>query len=112
MCGPAIRVASLTSLGNNCFRMAAAAGWSMSKTTVMSGRGVTMQRNEADSVRDHLRVEDAVAASLPVAYLTAQIMLALAGFKPGMTVLAPGIGGSVGNATYQLSRTQGVVLAG
>jgi NADPH2:quinone reductase len=52
-------------------------------------------------------VEDAVAASLPVAYLTAQITLTLAGFKPGMTVLAPGIGGSVGNATYQLARAQG-----
>jgi NADPH:quinone reductase len=52
-------------------------------------------------------VEDAVAASLPVAYLTAQITLTLAGFKPGITVLAPGIGGSVGNATYQLARAQG-----
>ncbi len=52
-------------------------------------------------------VEDVVAASLPVAYLTAQITLTLAGFKPGMTVLAPGIGGSVGNATYQLARAQG-----
>ena len=52
-------------------------------------------------------VEDMVAASLPVAYLTAQITLTLAGFKPGMTVLAPGIGGSVGNATYQLARAQG-----
>ena len=53
-------------------------------------------------------VEDAVAASLPVAYLTAQITLTLAGFKPGMTVLAPGWnGGSVGNATYQLARAQG-----
>ena len=52
-------------------------------------------------------VDDAVAASLPVAYLTAQITLTLAGFKPGMTVLAPGIGGSVGNATYQLARAQG-----
>jgi hypothetical protein len=31
-----------------------------------------------------------------MAYLTAQITLTLAGFKPGMTVLAPGIGGSVG----------------
>jgi NADPH:quinone reductase len=41
-------------------------------------------------------IEDVVAASLPVAYLTAQITLTLAGFKPGMTVLAPGIGGSVG----------------
>jgi len=52
-------------------------------------------------------IDDGVAASLPVAYLTAQITLTLAGFKPGMTVLAPGIGGSVGNATYQLARAQG-----
>src|SRR6267154_5678815 len=52
-------------------------------------------------------VEDVVGASLPVAYLTAQITLTLAGFKPGKTVLAPGIGGSVGNATYQLARAQG-----
>src|ERR1700678_1987717 len=52
-------------------------------------------------------IEDVVAASLPVAYLTAQITLTLAGFKPGMTVLAPGIGGSVGNAAYQLARAQG-----
>jgi NADPH:quinone reductase-like Zn-dependent oxidoreductase len=42
-----------------------------------------------------------------VAYLTAQITLTLAGFKPGKTVLAPAIGGSVGNATYQLARAQG-----
>jgi NADPH2:quinone reductase len=52
-------------------------------------------------------IYDVVAASLPVAYLTAQVTLTLAGFKPGMTVLAPGIGGSVGNATYQLARAQG-----
>jgi len=52
-------------------------------------------------------IEDVVAASLPVAYLTAQITLTLAGFKAGKTVLAPGIGGSVGNATYQLARAQG-----
>ena len=52
-------------------------------------------------------IEDVVAASLPVAYLTAQVTLTLAGFKPGMAVLAPGIGGSVGNATYQLARAQG-----
>ncbi|MFP3569817.1 quinone oxidoreductase family protein [Paraburkholderia sp. SIMBA_030] len=52
-------------------------------------------------------MDDVVAASLPVAYLTAQITLTLAGFKPGMTVLAPGIGGSVGNATYQLARAKG-----
>src|SRR5271169_4936542 len=52
-------------------------------------------------------IDDVVAASLPVAYLTAQVTLTLAGFKPGMTVLAPRIGGSVGNATYQLARAQG-----
>jgi NADPH:quinone reductase len=52
-------------------------------------------------------IDDVVAASLPVAYLTAQIALTQAGFKPGTTVLAPGIGGSVGNATYQLARAQG-----
>jgi NADPH2:quinone reductase len=52
-------------------------------------------------------IDDVVAASLPVAYLTARLTLTLAGFKPGMTVLAPGIGGSVGNATYQLARAQG-----
>jgi len=52
-------------------------------------------------------IDDVIAASLPVAYLTGQITLTLAGFKPGMTVLAPAIGGSVGNATYQLARAQG-----
>ena len=52
-------------------------------------------------------IDDVVAASLPVAYLTAQITLTMAGFKPGMTMLAPAIGGSVGNATYQLARAQG-----
>lgn len=52
-------------------------------------------------------IDDISAASLPVAWLTAQITLTLAGFKPGMTVLAPGIGGSVGNATYQLARAKG-----
>ena len=52
-------------------------------------------------------IDDVAAASLPVAYLTAQVTLTLAGFKPGMTVLAPGIGGSVGNATYQLARAHG-----
>lgn len=52
-------------------------------------------------------IDNVVAASLPVAYLTAQITLTLAGFKPGKSVLAPAIGGSVGNATYQLARAQG-----
>src|SRR6202011_871958 len=52
-------------------------------------------------------IDDVVAASLAVAYLTAQTTLTLAEFKPGMTVLVPAIGGSVGNATYQLARAQG-----
>jgi NADPH:quinone reductase-like Zn-dependent oxidoreductase len=52
-------------------------------------------------------VNDVVAAGLPVAYLTAHRALAQAGYKPGMTVLSPAIGGSVGNATYQLARAQG-----
>jgi NADPH:quinone reductase len=52
-------------------------------------------------------IDNVVAASLPVAYLTAQITLTLAGFKSGKSVLAPAIGGSVGNATYQLARAQG-----
>jgi NADPH:quinone reductase-like Zn-dependent oxidoreductase len=52
-------------------------------------------------------IGDVVAASLPVAYLTAQITLTLAGFKPGMAVLAPAVGGSVGNATYQVARARG-----
>jgi NADPH:quinone reductase-like Zn-dependent oxidoreductase len=49
-------------------------------------------------------IDDVVAASLSLAYLTAQITLTMAGFKPGMTMLAPAIGGSVGNATYRLAQ--------
>src|SRR5271155_268989 len=56
-------------------------------------------------------IDDVVAAGIPVAYLTAQVTLTLAGFKRGMTVLAPGIGGSVGNATYQLARAHGASKA-
>jgi NADPH:quinone reductase-like Zn-dependent oxidoreductase len=52
-------------------------------------------------------ITDVVAASLSVAYLTAQITLNLSAFLPGKSVLAPGIGGSVGNATYQLARAGG-----
>src|ERR1700674_2793013 len=52
-------------------------------------------------------IDDVVAGSLPVAYLVANITLTLSGFKPGKTVLAPAIGGSVGNATCQLARAQG-----
>jgi NADPH2:quinone reductase len=52
-------------------------------------------------------VDDVSAAGIPVTYLTAQVALTLAGFRPGKTVLAPAIGGSVGNAVTQLARAQG-----
>ncbi len=52
-------------------------------------------------------IDDVSAAGIPVAYLTAQMALSLAGFRPGKTVLAPAIGGSVGNAATQLARALG-----
>jgi NADPH2:quinone reductase len=52
-------------------------------------------------------IEDVSAAGLPVAYLTAQMTLSLAGFAKGKTVLSPAIGGSIGNAVTQLARAQG-----
>jgi NADPH2:quinone reductase len=56
-------------------------------------------------------IDDVLAASLPVAYLTAQIALDDAGFAPGTMVFTPAIGGSVGNATYQLARALGAAAA-
>jgi NADPH2:quinone reductase len=52
-------------------------------------------------------VDDVSAAGIPVAYLTAHVALALAGFRAGKTVLAPAIGGSIGNAVTQLARALG-----
>jgi NADPH2:quinone reductase len=52
-------------------------------------------------------LESLSAAGVPVAYLTAQMTLSFAGFAMGKTVLAPAIGGSVGNAVTQLARAQG-----
>jgi NADPH:quinone reductase-like Zn-dependent oxidoreductase len=52
-------------------------------------------------------IPDVSAAGIPVAYLTAQMALSLAGFVKGKTVLSPAIGGSVGNAVTQLARAQG-----
>jgi NADPH:quinone reductase len=52
-------------------------------------------------------IDDASAGGVPVAYLTAQVALTQAGFEPGKTILAPAIGGSVGNAVTQLARAQG-----
>ena len=56
-------------------------------------------------------VDDVCAAGIPVAYLTAQMALTLAGFQAGKTVLAPAIGGSVGNAVTQLARALGATHA-
>jgi NADPH:quinone reductase len=53
------------------------------------------------------KIDDATAGGMPVAYLTAQITLTQAGFESGKTVLAPAIGGAVGNAVTQLARAQG-----
>src|ERR1700726_628399 len=52
-------------------------------------------------------VDDVSAAGIPVAYLTAQVALSRAGFRSGKAVLAPAIGGSVGNAVTQLARALG-----
>jgi NADPH2:quinone reductase len=52
-------------------------------------------------------IDDVSAAGIPVAYLTAQVALTRAGFQAGKTVLAPAIGGSIGNAVTQLARALG-----
>jgi len=56
-------------------------------------------------------LDDATAGGVPVAYLTAQCTLMLAGFEPGKSVLGPAIGGAVGNAVTQLARAQGAKFA-
>src|SRR5438552_3571645 len=52
-------------------------------------------------------IDDVSAAGIPVAYLTAQVALTLAGFRAGKTVVAPAIGGSIGNAVTQSARALG-----
>ncbi|MCO6009437.1 zinc-binding alcohol dehydrogenase family protein [Actinoallomurus purpureus] len=54
-----------------------------------------------------VNVSDEVAAAVPIAYLTALLALRTGVFEPGTCVFAPGIGGSVGNATVQLARALG-----
>src|SRR5205807_2711237 len=56
-------------------------------------------------------IEDVSAAGVPVAYLTAQMTLSLAGFATGKTVLSPAIGGSVGYAVTQIAKAQGAKYA-
>lgn len=69
---------------------------------------VAVRTNDVLPIPDH--IDDVLAASLPVAYLTAMITLTQAGFGSGKTVFAPAIGGSVGNATYQLARALGAAI--
>lgn len=67
---------------------------------------VTANASEAVPVPDNLT--DVEAAAVPVAYLAAQLALTHGiGLKPGMILLIPGIGGSVGNAAVQLARIHG-----
>jgi NADPH:quinone reductase len=54
-----------------------------------------------------VNVADEVAATVPVAYLTAVLALRLGRFGPGQRVFAPAVGGGVGNATVQLARALG-----
>lgn len=66
---------------------------------------VAVEPGEVVPVPDSLT--DAEAAAVPVAYLTAQLALKAGGFSARQSVLAPGVGGSVGNAAVQLARAQG-----
>src|SRR6185312_14918309 len=52
-------------------------------------------------------IADEIAAGLPVAYLSVFLALRQAGFRAGQSVLAPGAGGSVGNATLKVARALG-----
>jgi len=69
------------------------------------GEWLAVRKQDLWPVPDN--IDDVHAAGLPVAYFTAQIALNEAGFQAGKTVLAPAIGGSVGNAVTQLARAQG-----
>src|ERR1700739_1649309 len=66
---------------------------------------VAVRKEDLCLIPDNL--DDVSAAGIPVAYLTAQVTLTLAGFRAGKTVLAPAIGGSIGNAVTQLARALG-----
>src|SRR6202167_5142192 len=63
---------------------------------------IAVRKKDLCLIPDNL--DDVSAAGIPVAYLTAHVALARAGFRPGKTVFAPAIGGSIGNAVTQLAR--------
>src|SRR5437899_759419 len=66
---------------------------------------VAVQKKDLGLIPDD--VDDVSAAGIPVAYLTAQMALTLAGFHAGKTVVGPAIGGSIGNAVTQSARALG-----
>jgi NADPH:quinone reductase len=67
---------------------------------------VTAGPTEATRVPDILT--DIEAAAVPVAYVAAQLALTQGvHLSAGMTLLVPGVGGTVGNATIQLANAQG-----
>lgn len=66
---------------------------------------VTVEADHLSRIPDS--VPDGAAAQAAVAYPTAWFALRDAGFAAGKTVLVTGIGGSVGNAAYQLARALG-----
>ena len=67
---------------------------------------VTADPAQVIRVPDNLSDEE--AAAVPVAYVAAQLALTRGiGLEPGMTLLIPGVGGSVGNAAIQLARVHG-----
>lgn len=67
---------------------------------------VTAGPTEAIRVPDNL--SDVEAAAVPVAYIGAQLALTHGvHLEPGMTLLIPSVGGSVGNAAVQLARIHG-----
>src|SRR6202453_1716847 len=69
------------------------------------GEWVAVRKEDLCLIPDN--VDNVSAAGIPVAYLTAQVALTRAGFRAGKTVLAPAIGGSIGNAVTQLARALG-----
>jgi NADPH:quinone reductase-like Zn-dependent oxidoreductase len=52
-------------------------------------------------------IPDEIAGGLPVPYLSAFLALRQGGFRERQSVLAPGVGGSVGNATLKVARALG-----
>jgi len=64
--------------------------------------------NANEAVPAPANLSDVEAAATPVAYLAGQLALTIAcGFRPGMTLLIPGVGGSVANAAIQLAKAHG-----